>query len=85
MKEFSYVIQDELGIHARPAGLLVREAAKYESDIKIKKGDKEADAQRIFSVLGLAVRNAEEVKVFADGADEAEAIAALETFLRANL
>ena len=46
MKEFSYVITDSEGIHARPAGLLVKEAAKFQSDIKLKKGEKEADAKR---------------------------------------
>ncbi len=85
MKEFNYVIKDELGIHARPAGLLVKEAGKFQSAIKIKKGDKEADAKRIFGVMGLAVKNAEEITVSADGADEAEAIAALEAFFNANL
>ena len=85
MKEFNYVIKDELGIHARPAGLLVKEAGKFQSAIKIKKGDKEADAKRIFGVMGLAVKNAEEITVSADGADEAEAIVALEEFFKANL
>lgn len=85
MKEFNYVIKDELGIHARPAGLLVKEAAKFQSDIKIKKGEKAADAKRIFGVMGLGVKTAEEVTVTADGADEAEAIAALEAFFNANL
>ncbi len=85
MKEFNFVIKDELGIHARPAGLLVKEAAKFQSAIKIKKGDKEADAKRIFGVMGLGVKNAEEITVSADGADEAEAIAALEAFFNANL
>lgn len=85
MKEFNYVIKDELGIHARPAGLLVKEAGKFQSAIKLKKGDKEADAKRIFGVMGLAVKNAEEITVSADGADEAEAIAALEAFFNANL
>ena len=56
MKEFSYVITDSEGIHARPAGLLVKEAAKFQSDIKLKKGEKEADAKRIFGVMGLAVK-----------------------------
>lgn len=85
MKEFHYVIQDELGIHARPAGLLVKEAGKFQSAIKIKKGDKEADAKRIFAVMGLAVKNAEELTISADGTDEAEAIAAMEAFFKANL
>ena len=40
MKEFSYVITDSEGIHARPAGLLVKEAAKFQSDIKLKREKK---------------------------------------------
>ena len=85
MKEFKYVITDELGIHARPAGLLVKEAAKFQADIKIKKGEKEADAKRIFGIMGLAAKKGDEIVLTADGADEAEAIAAIEEFLKANL
>ena len=85
MKEFKYVITDELGIHARPAGLLVKEAAKFQSDIKIKKGEKEANAKRIFGIMGLAAKKGDEIILTADGADEADAIAAIEEFLKANL
>ena len=85
MKEFKYVITDELGIHARPAGLLVKEAAQFQSDIKIKKGEKEADAKRIFGIMGLAAKKGDEIVLTADGADEADAIAAIEEFLKANL
>lgn len=85
MREFHYVIKDELGIHARPAGLLVKEALKFQSAIQIKRQDKEADAKRIFGVMGLGVKHADEITVSADGADEAEAIAALEAFFNANL
>lgn len=85
MKEFKYVVTDELGIHARPAGLLVKEAGKFSSDIKIKKGAKDADAKRIFSVMGLAVKQNDEVTVCAEGADEADAIAAMDKFFKENL
>ncbi len=85
MKEFKYVITDELGIHARPAGMLVKEAGAFQSDIKIKKGEKEADAKRIFGIMGLAAKKGDEILLTADGVDEAEAIAAIETFLKANL
>ena len=85
MKEFKYVITDELGIHARPAGLLVKEAAKLQADIKIKKGEKEADAKRIFGIMGLAAKKGDEIVLTADGTDEADAIAAIEDFLKANL
>lgn len=85
MKEFNFVITDELGIHARPAGMLVKEAAKFQSEIKIAKGEKSADAKRIFGVMGLGVKKGEEVTISANGADEAEAIAAMEEFFKANL
>lgn len=85
MKEFHYVIKDQLGIHARPAGLLVKEAMKFQSAIVVKKDDKEADAKRIFSVMGLGVKCADQVIISAEGIDEAEAIAVLEAFFNANL
>lgn len=85
MKQLKYVITDSEGIHARPAGLLVKEAGKFESDIKIKKGDKAADAKRIFGVMGLAVKHGEEIVMTAEGSDEAKAIVALEAFLKQNL
>lgn len=85
MKEFNYVVKDELGIHARPAGLLVKEAGKFESVITIKKGEKSADAKRLFALMGLGVKQNDEVVVTAEGADEAEAIAAMEEFFNTNL
>lgn len=85
MKEFHYVIKDQLGIHARPAGLLVKEAMKFQAAIRLTKDDKEADAKRIFSVMGLGVKCEDQVTVSAEGSDEAEAIAALEAFFNANL
>ena len=85
MKEIQYVITDELGIHARPAGLLVKEASKFQSDIKIKKADKEADAKRLFGIMGLAAKKRDALVITAEGVDEAEAIVAMEEFLKANL
>ncbi len=85
MKEFSYVVTDPEGIHARPAGLLVKKAAGYESAVKIKKGDKEADAKRIFGVMGLGVKTGDEITMSAEGADEETAIVELEAFFKENL
>ena len=56
MKEFKYTIKDELGIHARPAGLLVKEAAAFPCKVTIEKGGKEVDAKRILGVMGLGVK-----------------------------
>jgi len=85
MREFKYVITDDAGIHARPAGLLVKEVSKFQSDVKIKKGEKEVDAKRLFGIMGLAAKKGDEIIMTADGADETEAIAAIEEFLKANL
>ena len=61
MKEFKYVIKDEQGIHARPAGLFVKEAAAFPCKVTIEKDGKEADAKRIFAVMGLAVKCGQEI------------------------
>lgn len=85
MKEFKYVITDAEGIHARPAGILVKQAAGYSSAIKICKDEKSADAKRIFGVMGLGVKQGQEVVVTAEGEDEDKAIEELEKFFKENL
>jgi len=85
MKEFKYVIKDKEGIHARPAGLFVKEAAAYPCTVTICKGDKEVDAKRIFGIMGLGAKCGEEIIVKANGEKEEEAITALSKFLEENL
>ncbi|MCC8161108.1 MAG: HPr family phosphocarrier protein [Oscillospiraceae bacterium] len=85
MKEFNYTITDPQGIHARPAGILVKEAAKYQSSITIEKDGKTGDAKRIFAVMGLGVKSGQTIKIMVEGSDEDEASAAVEEFLKANL
>ncbi len=85
MKEFTYTISDADGIHARPAGLLVKEAGKYKSDIILRLGEKEGDAKRIFSVMSLGVRCGQTVTVTVAGEDEELAAKAVEEFLKENL
>lgn len=85
MKEFKYVIKDAEGIHARPAGLFVKEAASFPCAVTISKGDKEVDAKRIFGVMGLGVKCGEEITIRMDGEREEEALEALGKFLEENL
>lgn len=85
MKEFSYTITDPLGIHARPAGMLVKCARAYESRITISKENRTADAKRLLSVMGLGIRCGDTVQVRADGADETAAAKGLQAFLEENL
>ena len=85
MKTITYTIKDELGIHARPAGALVKEASKYKSTIVLSKKDKTADLKKIFSLMGLNVKYNDTITVTANGEDENEAINAIEDFLKNNL
>ena len=85
MKTFTYTITDELGIHARPAGLLVKEAAKFSSKITIKVNGKSADLKRLLAVMSLGIKQGAEIEVSAEGDDEDAAAAAIEEFLKANL
>lgn len=85
MKEIKYVITDELGIHARPAGQLVKEASKFQSNIQIGTPDKMVDAKRIMGVMGMSIKQGDEVTLSFDGADEDAAAEAIEAFLKANL
>lgn len=85
MTEFKYVITDELGIHARPAGMLVKEAKKFASTIKLATAAKTVDAKGIMGVMSLGAKKGDEVTITADGADEADAAAAVEAFFKANL
>ncbi|MBR6770263.1 MAG: HPr family phosphocarrier protein [Lachnospiraceae bacterium] len=85
MKEFEYTIKDELGIHARPAGMLVKEAAKYQSTIMLDTGVKKVDAKKIMALMTSGAVKGTVVKCTAEGPDEAEAITAIEKFFKDNL
>lgn len=85
MKNFSYVITDAQGIHARPAGLLVKAAAAFESKINIIKAGKDVDAKKIIAVMSLGAKKGEEVTITAEGSDEGNAIEALKKFFQENL
>lgn len=85
MKNFSYVIKDEVGIHARPAGLLVKEAKKYESKIILKKDGKQAEATKLMALMGLGVKCGQTVEVEISGADEEQAFESVKVFFEENL
>ena len=85
MKSFEYVIEDKLGIHARPAGMLVKEAKQFESRIVIQKDGKEAEASRLMALMGLGVKCGDKIVVKAEGNDEETAIKEMEAFIKKNL
>lgn len=85
MKEFKYVITDEIGIHARPAGLLVKEAKQFSSKITLEANGKSADATKLMAIMGLGVKTGAEVIIKAEGEDEEIAVAKMEEFMKSNL
>ena len=85
MKEFKHVINDPLGMHARPAGMLVKAVAPYTSKITITAPTGTADARRLMALMKLAAKQGMELTVTIDGADEETAAAELKAFLEANL
>ena len=84
MKEFKYVIQDPVGIHARPAGILVKEAKNFKSTITFIKGEKSAKATALMKLMGMGIKQGDEVTVRIEGEDEEVCAEAIEKFVKEN-
>ena len=84
MTERDVEIKNKLGLHARAAAKLVHVAAKFKSDIKIRKGDEEVDGKSILGILLLAAGRGSTIKIRADGPDEREALDAIENLIDAK-
>jgi phosphocarrier protein len=76
-----FIVTDEIGLHARPATLLVNEASKYVSDIKIIAGDKEANLKSIMGAMSLGITNGTSISIEAEGVDAEEALTGIATVI----
>lgn len=85
MKEFKYVITDPQGIHARPAGELVKAAKAFASSIMITKDGKSGDCKKIFGIMGLGIKKGNEVVITFDGEDEEATYEAVSKLMQENL
>lgn len=86
MKQFEYTIQDPLGIHARPAGMLVKEAKAFaDTVVTITKNGTTVKATQLMKLMSLGVKQGDVVTVAAEGADEDAAMIAISNFFRNNL
>ncbi len=85
MKTFRYVVTDPVGIHARPAGDLVRQIKEYSSDCTISGNGKTVDGKKLMAVMTLGIKQGQEVEVSFTGEDEETAAAALENYMKENL
>lgn len=86
MKSFDYVITDPVGIHARPAGILVKEVKNYkDSTITLTKGEKTVNLLKLMALMQMGIKQGDTVKIEVEGGDEEAVSTALENFFKANL
>ena len=85
MKEFQYTVKDACGIHARPAGLLVKVVKGFSSTATLEKNGKTCDLRKLMALMGMGVKCGDTVTVTVEGADEDTAAPALETFFHEHL
>jgi len=86
MKSFDYVITDPVGIHARPAGILVKEVKNYkDSTITLAKGDKSVNLLKLMALMQMGIKQGDKVTVSVEGGDEEAVCAKIEEFFKANL
>lgn len=85
MRSFEYTIKDALGIHARPAGLLVKTAKPLDSVITIAKGEKTAIATGLLALMNLGVKQGDVISVRIVGGDEAASEQVMRRFLQEHL
>ena len=85
MKSFSYTVKDELGLHARPAGMLVKEVKNFQSKVTLERDGKSVDASRLMAVMGMGVKKDQTVTVTVEGDDEDAACEAIKAFFETNL
>ena len=84
MKRKEVEIRIKLGLHARPASLVVKLAGKFESEIQLIKEDTEINAKSILGVMMLAAGPGQRVTITADGSDELEAVDALASLIESG-
>jgi phosphocarrier protein len=85
MRSIIYKVKDPHGLHARPAGLMAREAMKYSSSVTIEKGGAKADMKKLFSVMGLSVKSGDEIRITIEGKDEEIAERELTRYINENI
>ncbi len=83
--KFEYVIKDSVGIHARPAGNLVKKVKEYKSKVIITKDGKSAEGNKLMALMSLGIKCGDTVIVTVEGDDENIAGPAIRHFFEENL
>jgi phosphocarrier protein len=84
MKTLTYTIHDEAGIHARPAGILVKAMQGFESEIMLTRGEKTVSLKKLFALMGLAIKQNQTITITFDGVDEEIAMNTAQKVLEAE-
>lgn len=83
MKSFDYTITDPVGIHARPAGILVKEIKNYAGvAVSVTKGDKTVNALKLMALMGMGIKQGDTVTVSVEGENEEDVAAKIEEFFK---
>jgi len=82
--EKKILIQNKLGLHARPAALFVQTANQYDSDIDVIKDGEKVNGKSIMGIMTLAIGCGTEIIIVASGPDAAEAVEAIEKLIQGN-
>ncbi len=85
MRTFTYTITEELGIHARPAGILVKTAKTLDSEITISLGNKSTAATKLMSLMGMGIKFGDTITVTINGGNEEASEKEMKAFFEANL
>ena len=85
MRTFEYTIKDELGIHARPAGLLAKTAKALDSEITITKGERTVNATKLMALMGLGIKSNDTITITVNGGDEETSEKTMKQFFETNL
>ncbi|AHK22156.1 HPr family phosphocarrier protein [Candidatus Hepatoplasma crinochetorum] len=82
--EIKIKIIDPIGLHARPASIVVQQASKFKSNIKLIANGKEANLKSIMSIMALGVKTNTEITIIADGNDAKEALEKIKKTMQEN-
>ena len=80
-----FTINNELGLHMRPASLLSQMAAKYQSNITVKYNGKDFNCKSVMLLMTALIKKGSEIELVCDGPDEAEALEALSAFIDSGM
>ena len=79
------VVNNQVGLHARPAGVFVKEMANFQSNITIINGEKKVNAKRVMQMMSACIKCGTEIEIQCEGPDEAEMLQAAIDLIKSGL